>query len=337
MKKSSTIFLLLVFLFILVATDADAQRWTQRKEYASVGVNVGAMNYFGDIVPAPDFTSLRIKSTRPSVGVSYTYRFAPRLSFRGGLNWGRVTGSDAESASANEAENEGRFKRNLSFRNDIKELSGVLIVDLFENRSVYRRRPDFVPYGFVGLALFHHNPKAYYERGSHPGITAAQDIATGWYELQPLGTEGQYADAGTGEAYPKPYKRIQVAIPFGFGVRYKVDRNWDLSLEIGWRKTFTDYLDDASSAYALKADILNGGGSNPRAAAILSDRSAETRLGTIIGDPAGPSVPYKRLQGYGTPTENPFRGHNSDEDWYISTGISLNYILATRIRSPKFR
>ncbi len=330
MKKFCTLVVLLIFTITLAATDADAQRFTQRKRYGSVGVTLAAANYFGDIVPAPDFTSFRFKSTRPNLGLSYTYRYTPRVSVRTGFNWLRIMGDDALSASPDEGENAPRFKRNLSFRNDIKELSAVAVFDLFENRNDYRRRPDFVPYGFLGVAVLHHNPKAYYENGSRQGTAAADDIPTGWYELQPLGTEGQYASNGD---YPEAYKRVQIAIPFGLGVRYKIDRNWDLSLEVGWRKTFTDYLDDASSAFALKSDILNGGGANPKAATILSDRSAESGFSTVA-DPSG--TVYNVVPNYGSPI-NPKRGNSSDDDWYITTGITLNYILAPHVRSPKFR
>ena len=342
MKKFCTLVLLLIFTITLAATEADAQRFTQRKRYGSVGLSLGAMNYFGDIVPEPDFTSLRFKSTRPNVGISYTYRYFPRISVRGSLHWGRIMGDDMLSASENEAENVGRFGRNLSFRNDIKELSGVVIVDLFENRQTYRRRPDFVPYGFVGIAVYHHNPKAYYERGTYyaegQGTLAPEDdIPTGWYELQPLGTGGQYAEGD----YPEPYKRVGISIPFGLGVRYKLDRNWDLSLEVGWRKTFTDYLDDSSGGYASKADILAGGGSNPKAAALLSDRSAASGF-KVVPDETG--TPYgaatlnanSTRQSYGT-VRNNRRGNDADDDWYITSNITINYILSPRIRSPKFR
>ncbi|MEJ8803592.1 DUF6089 family protein [Pontibacter sp. H249] len=343
MRKFCTLVLLLIFTITLVATEAEAQRFTQRKRYGSIGLSLGATNYFGDIVPEPDFTSLRFKSTRPSAGISYTYRYFPRISFRGAFQWGRIVGDDMLSASENESENIGRFGRNLSFRNDIKELSGVVIVDLFENRQTYRRRPDFVPYGFVGVALLHHNPKAYYERGSYyaPGsgrtLAPEDDIPTGWYELQPLGTAGQYANGD----YPEPYKRIQIAIPFGLGVRYKIDRYWDLSLEVGWRKTFTDYLDDSSGGYASKADILAGGGSNPKAAALLSDRSAASGF-TVVNDESGTPYgsatlnPNSTSQSYGT-IRNNRRGNDADDDWYITSNITLNYILTPRIRSPKFR
>ncbi|MHC2991711.1 hypothetical protein OB13_08975 [Pontibacter sp. HJ8] len=322
---------MLVITFSFVSLDAEAQRFTKRKKYATVGITLGATNYFGDLVPEPDFTSMRFKSTRPSIGINYTKRHFPRISSRYSFQWNRIAGDDAKAASPDEGENEGRYKRNLSFRNDLKELSAVAIIDLYENRNYYRRRPDFVPYGFIGIALFHHNPKAYYESGSHPGISAEDDIATGWYALQPLGTEGQFTDAeGT---VSSPYKRIQVAIPFGLGVRYKLDRNWDFSFEIGWRKTFTDYLDDVSTAHVNKSDLLNGGGDNPKASVIFSDRSAESGF-SYVDDPSG--TVYKRLPQYGT-NSNRTRGNESDKDWYIQTNLGLNYILSPRVRSPKFR
>ncbi|WP_299709027.1 DUF6089 family protein [uncultured Pontibacter sp.] len=335
MKKFTTLFLLLFVVLTTVSIDAEAQRFTKRKEYATLGIQLGASNYFGDLVPQPDFTSMRLKSTRPSIGINYTYRHFPRISSRVSFNWNRISGDDGLAAGPDEGENAGRWLRNLSFRNDIKELSAVAIIDLFENRNYYRRRPDFVPYGFIGIAAFHHNPKAYYENGSHPGLSGGNDIPTGWYELQPLGTEGQYVDQpGT---VSSPYKRVQIAIPFGLGVRYKLDRNWDFSFEMGWRATFTDYLDDVSTAHVDKDVLLsdNNRSENRNASVIFSDRSAEsgvTNIYPLVREPNG----YSRLQPYGT-SNNRTRGNSSDNDWYIQTSLGLNYILNPRVRRPKFR
>lgn len=332
MKRFTTLFLMFIVVLTAVSIDAEAQRFTKRKQYSTVGIQLGASNYFGDLVPQPNFTSMRLKSTRPSVGINYTQRHFPRISSRVSFNWNRISGDDFLAAGDNEGENIGRQRRNLSFRNDLKELSAVAIIDLFENRNYYRRRPDFVPYGFIGIAAFHHNPKAYYENGSHPGLSSEQDIPTGWYALQPLGTEGQFANVdGTPSS---PYSRVQIAIPFGLGIRYKLDRNWDFSFEMGMRATFTDYLDDVSTAHVNKADLLNGGGANPRATVIFSDRSAESGLGTPVPDPSGTN--YMRLERYGT-NSNRTRGNSSDNDWYIQTSLGLNYILNPRVRRPKFR
>lgn len=321
MKNFFSFLVLGVILCSLVSTDAEAQRFTKRRRYASVGVNLNAMNYFGDIVPEANFTSFRFKSTRPNIGVEYSYRMFPRVSFRGNLAWGRITGDDRKSASQNEEDNLPRFKRNLNFRNDIKELSGTAVFDLYENRGTYTRRPDFTPFAFIGLALLHHNPKTYYE--------GSADLPAGYYALQPLGTEGQRVG---GQGYPSPYHKIQIAVPFGLGFRYKLDRQWDLGFEIGWRKTFFDYLDDVSGNYASKADLLTNG-ENGRRAAILSDRSAASGFATVPDPQLGAQYPH--VPGFGTKGDQ--RGDVTDDDWYIVTGVHLNYILPTRTRGPKFR
>jgi hypothetical protein len=40
------------------------------------------------------------------------------------------------------------------------------------------------------------------------------------------------------------YKQAGVVIPFGIGIKYNLAGPWDLNLEFGTRKTFTDYLDN---------------------------------------------------------------------------------------------
>lgn len=42
------------------------------------------------------------------------------------------------------------------------------------------------------------------------------------------------------------YSNVQVAIPFGGGIKYVYNPKWYLSLEFGVRKTFFDYLDNIS-------------------------------------------------------------------------------------------
>lgn len=321
MKNIFTISFLFLVLLVAAVPEAEAQRFNRRNLYSSVGVSLNAMNYFGDVTPEADFTSLRLNSTRPSVSVHYTKKFSTRISGRGTFSWGRITGDDSKSASPDESENEPRYKRNLSFRNDIKELSLIGIVDIFENRRTYLRRPDFSPYVFAGVAVFHHNPKAFYDGGN-----SDINIASGWYELQPLGTEGQYIGNGN----PEPYSRVQFAIPFGAGVKYKIARRWDIGFEITWRKTFTDYLDDVSTDYADKASLQSD------VARVFADRSAERREpgATTYPTVAGPGG-YQRINGFGKDGDQ--RGDATDDDWYISTGITLTYILRNTRRGPKFR
>ncbi|WP_400192433.1 DUF6089 family protein [Hymenobacter sp. B81] len=296
MKKLLTLTLTLVLALVLVANQASAQQFSKRKQYNSVGASLNAMNYFGDITPKPSIASFRFAATRPNLGFTFTHRFAPRISGRVGLSYGRITGDDAKAADDTDPDAKYRYTRNMNFRNDILEVSAVGIFDLIENRNNYLKRPDFVPYVFGGVAFYRHNPKA-------------ADANGNYVRLQPLGTEGQRATGDT-------YSLNGISLPFGGGVRYKLNKSFDLGLEIGWRKTFSDYLDDVSGNYVQSRDVLPDGPAR--------------YFGWDITN-ARPDTYGEFNQGGGQ------RGKSNEDDWYIVTGVTVNYILAPRIKSPKFR
>ena len=286
-------------LALLAAPEADAQQFSKRKQYNSIGFSLNAMNYFGDVTPSTSFASFRFGATRPNVGIYVQRRLYPRISARLAVNYGQITGDDALAADENGADARFRYNRNMNFKNDILEGSLVGVIDLIENRNNYLKRPDFVPYVFGGVAVFYHNPKGEDRRTGSAGE---------FVRLQPLKTEGQET----------AYSQTQFAIPFGGGIRYRINRNFDAALEIGWRKTFTDYLDDVSGTYA------NGKQLAPNAATYFSGVGPGSITRSVTGDFAGFTSPDAR------------RGKDGS-DWYINTGISLNYILTPRIKNPKFR
>ncbi|MBC6991402.1 MULTISPECIES: DUF6089 family protein [Hymenobacter] len=304
MKHLFAHILTLLLAITLVATEASAQQFSKRKQYNSVGVSLNAMNYFGDIVPKPSIPSFRFAATRPNIGLSFTRRFAPRISARANFAYGRITGDDAKAADQNDPDARFRYNRNMNFRNDILELSAVGIFDLIENRNNYLRRPDLVPYVFAGVAVFHHNPKGLV--GSDGPSSQGEYVA-----LQPLGTEGQRVAGGGGT-----YNLTQFSIPFGGGVRYKINKQFDIALEIGWRKTFTDYLDDVSKNYTAAANL-------------------PTPLAQYFGRDITRKDQGIDFASFTSPSER--RGKSNEKDWYIVTGIHVNYILAPRVKSPKFR
>ena len=280
----------------LVATpEAEAQQFSKRKQYNSVGFSLNAMNYFGDVTPTTSFTSLRPGATRAGAAISITRRFYPRLSGRLGLMYGRISGDDALAADVNDPNAKFRNNRNMNFRNDLIEVSGVAIVDLIENRNNYLKRPDFVPYVFAGLAGFYSNPKGLNADGTY-------------VDLQPLRTEAQATS----------YSKYQFSVPFGGGIRYRINRNFDASLEIGWRKTFFDYIDDVGGKYAGPAALTGSAAQQYFGYGITKTRSGDFNTSF---DAAGSQ-----------------RGDEGNKtDWYIVTGVTLNYILTPRIKNPKFR
>jgi len=164
----------------------------------------------------------------------------------------------------------------------VHEFSAVGEYYLF---NLYERRIS--PYGFVGLAVFKFDPYAF-------------DPAKNKVLLQRLSTEGQGI---TG--YGKQYKLTQLAIPFGGGVKYAINENMRIGLELGMRKLFTDYLDDISGNYADPNDLLAAKG---QLSVDMSFRGDEVPSGS-------PTYPAKGAQ----------RGSPKAKDFYYFTGIHFTY------------
>lgn len=347
MRKHTILFILVSFVF--ASSQVFAQRYTKNKRYTSIGGSLNAMNYFGDITPTSAFTSADIQFTRPNISVHIMRRLSPRFSARAAFGWGRLKGDDFISADPADRNGRYRYIRNTHFRNDIKELSVVGMLDLFENRNTFLRRPDFVPYAFAGLAVFHHNPRA----------RTPEDMGRDWVALQPLGTEGQFLTGPGSERYPNPYKRIQLAVPAGIGFRYKVSPRIDLAFEVGYRFTLFDYLDDVSGDYP---DLYTLRTQQGDLAYRMSDRALETVaantgdarsvdrvLTDLYGGPSngvvtltyrddnGNIIPFTHTTVNGFGARGDQRGKPSENDWYLVTGFHINYILVKGVRCPKFR
>ena len=111
--------------------------------------------------------------------------------------------------------------------------------------------------------------------------------------LQPLQTEGV------------KYSRFAIVIPFGIGARLKLGPNMNLAIEGGYRKTFTDYLDDVSTTYPDPSKLTS-----PEAIA-LSNRAVDN-----FGNPN---------PAYGAPGRQ--RGNPSNKDSYFLLNAKLEYYL----------
>ena len=122
--------------------------------------------------------------------------------------------------------------RNLSFKSNIFELAALAEFNFAPFGGPNDRL--WTPYIFGGLAVFYFNPMASYVRA---------DGRTAWTELQPLHTEGQGSQAYSGR---QPYRLVQVSLPFGVGVKVRLSKVFTVAAQYGFRKTWTDYLDDGA-------------------------------------------------------------------------------------------
>jgi len=319
-----------------IATYVGKKRFGKEHIYTALGFSLNAMNYYGDLSPLPSKFSTDISFTKPGFGISLSHRFGPRYTLVGQFMYGTLQGSDAESAkkTSDESFNFNQV-RNLSFRNRIKELSVTAYFDLFENEGTYISRVKWTPYLYGGIAVFFHNPQAQEPTTFLDGT--ANPNAGKWVDLQPLGTEGQNSNTSTLLTTDvnygiKSYGLIQMAIPFGGGARFRLNEVLDLWADIGFRYTFTDYLDDVSRNYV---DVTRF--KDPLAQA-MSYRSNEIPNPGLSTSPVvinGVAVPI--INGYGTeyPTNN--RGNKKSNDVYMVTSLKITYILGATFHRAKFR
>ena len=337
--------------------------FAKNQRYFSIGGSVNALNYFGDLAPKGHIASTKLTYTRPGFGLAGTYRFGPQSTVRSSFMWGRLKGDDFGADPGGE-NSRFRYMRNLQFRNDIKEFSIDYAFDFTPHYRTFVTRPLWVPYIFAGIAVFHHNPKAkvpavdlvhakdltdpFYIENNDPRYAG---VSPGdWIALKPLGTEGQYIAGSAVE----PYSNWQIAIPFGAGVRYKLARYFDLSFEISYRQTFTDYIDDVSGDYVNPESF--GTGPEANLARLMADRSKEpiavvsgkarvqeTYLANGLYKNYQAQVPaefgnhnYLPITGFGFDGMDQNRG-SADYDVYLVTKVQLTYIIGTNIRNAKFR
>lgn len=263
---------ILAVFFVLTCLSLQAQ-------YLEVGAFAGSSNYRGDL------SGGKINNSEHNValGLFTRYNISPKFAARATLMRGQITGSDYDARVENVR------LRNLNFRSEIVEFG---ITGEFNLLNYHRPAKEVsAPYLFAGISGFHFNPQAEW-RGQ-------------WIDLQPLGTEGQNMDS---ETYGTPYKRWQFAIPFGMGFKFSLNDRANIGVEFGFRKTFTDYLDDVSTAYPDINALKNT-------------------------DPLAAALSYRQPEYTGIPGENPVgeaRGDNKDADSFIFIGLTASVNLTDK-------
>jgi len=267
MRALRVFFILALFLFpeLLHAQSFYAIR---RERSLIVLGGLGTSTYFGELANPRDYID-----AKPSVTAGLQYFFTNRISARAELTYFQLSGDDAK------ADESSRKKRNLSFVSNNIEFNAVGIIQLSPHGQRFYQRPKINFYGFAGIGLLYFNPKTEYQ---------GKKVA-----LQPLQTEGV------------KYSRFTPVVPYGLGAKLMLGSFLSVSLEGGYRKVFTDYLDDVSTVHKDPASF-----SDPVAAA-LADRRPE------IGLPA--VAPGAQ------------RGNPGKKDGYLLLNVKLEYYLPGNI------
>jgi hypothetical protein len=294
----------------------------------AAGGGFHVLHYIGDLSPAQSLMPSDINLVRPGLSAWMWYTLSPRTVLRMQLMAGRLLGDDNRTADYDNPESSALYIRNLSFRNDIIELSSTVQFNLFRNLREYARRKPVNAYLLAGVGIFYSNPKARVPEFG-PGNRRFSAYGT-WVSLRDLGTEGQHSP----HYDIRPYSIVQLALPVGGGVTVRLSERADLHLELVYRMLFTDYIDDVSSRY------VDLGALNSELARALSDRSMEEtaiirenprpvqeimeNTGTVTYTSPYNGATYTVIRGYGQ--EGRSRG-GANNDAYLSTSIKISYIL----------
>lgn len=258
-----------------------------------LGFNIGPSYYLGDIggtaeKARPGIQDLQLQAARFSIGGFARVRASYRFGINMKLNYLMIYGADKLSPSTS------RTTRNLSFRNHIFEASTrlefypVIINDLGGTK---RYAADLFFSVFGGFGLINHNPQA--------------QLNGKWYNLKGLKTEG------INNSYPI----VEPVIPFGFGFfttfkgrKSRIRRN-RFGVELNYRLTFTDYLDDVSTVYPNSSELSG-------VAKDLYYRGWEL---------TGETDPDERKY----PEEGVQRGGATSNDSYFTLTFTYSYIIAS--------
>lgn len=330
MQKS---FILGCLLLLSVAV-ASAQNTPPSDLPLEIGLQLGTSHYLGDLggVGGPGTTTNRetgvqtfqrglgqrfildtdLKHTSFTIGIFGRYALNEGRNFavRLGLNYLRLAGDDkfagkpSDNFSATQSRDDinsaawFRYYRNLNFRSDVFDANLGIEFTPYNFALGGNQGSILSPYAYIGIGLFAFNPQTFYDGA--------------WRDLKPLRTEGQ----GIVDGRPE-YDLVQMNLPMGLGVKWTYENTWALSLEVNYRLTFTDYIDDVSTDYVPDNAVFSQN-MDPSTAALalaLSRRSGEI-------DPAGVNSIVT------LPGEK--RGDPSNNDAYYTVTIGISYYLDIR-------
>jgi hypothetical protein len=228
-----------LFFFILIGVNSIYAQ----KGY-ELGGWLGTSVYYGDLN-----TTLIPKKPGLAGGLSARRNFNSRVSVKTTLSLARIAASDATSS------NNFEKARNLSFRSNIFDWTNSIEFNFFKYEHG-SKDAFFTPYLMAGFSFFSYNPKA--------------KLDNTWYELRPLGTEGQ--DLG-GE-----YGRVNGGLTIGGGFKWDYNRDISFNIDFSTRRLFTDYIDDVSTVFTHSKSIKARRG---EIAASLADRSLQDGIGVV--------------------------------------------------------
>jgi hypothetical protein len=194
---------LLVGSALFLATPASAQHTSE------LGIGVGTTNYKGEVSP-----QFQWQNSRPALTIFYRRDVSVPVTLRASVTTGFLRATDANVEGANGAVPPLQNYRQLSLKGGLVEAAGVVeynFLDYHERKDQHRMHLS--PYLFAGLGLY------------YVSTTVSSD------------------NAALKADFDRQGAKVGLAIPAGAGLKLALNEHFNLGLEMGVRKAFTDQLD----------------------------------------------------------------------------------------------
>jgi opacity protein-like surface antigen len=240
----------------------------------------GASGYRGDLQEIP----LSMLQARIAWGIGCNIQINGKVSVDLDYTNAKLSGNDRY--------NPFNRKRNLSFKSNTDAITLKGNYDFFDINNNF-----FSPYVFAGISYFKFSPYIDLENGSR-------------IYLQEYATEGQGFFQNR-----VPYSLNEWSFPFGAGLHFAFSKKFQLKLFAEYRPTTTDYLDDVSTTYVDKNQLIFYKGLNAPSIAYKGDLLPN-------GDPY--------------PSAGTTRGNPDDNDSYFIAGATILIKMTAKGRKKEF-
>ncbi|TAE37805.1 MAG: hypothetical protein EAY66_05190 [Sphingobacteriales bacterium] len=237
-----------------------------------IGLTGGSMGYIGDL----NQNNYKKLSPHIAFGGMIKNNIDGFWSVKLSVLQGQIEADMSKSTNPQEKE------RNLSFYSPITEASLQVEFNFFDYGRLFGKK-RITPFLFTGISGFTFNPKVNFNNTT--------------YELKNYRTEGQASN----------YRTTALAIPFGLGIKCNLTKNLNIIGEFGYRKAFTDYIDDVSGYYPKASELTTTDANFTALRMALSDRSINT-----------------------TASPETQRGDFRKNDTYLFGGITLSYTFVSQ-------
>ncbi|MBL17812.1 MAG: hypothetical protein CL848_02910 [Crocinitomicaceae bacterium] len=292
-----------------------------------------------------------LAKTKYVINAAYLYHLTNKLNFRANISYAKISADDQQTQEFY------RNNRNLNFTSNIFELAAILEFYIkkpstgnrynLKNSFGKKIAPKFLSrlgfYIFGGIGGFYYEPMAknnlFYDKERFTNIDF-NPINTNKIKLRELHTEGQgMANDPAGFLNGETYSKYSVCFPLGFGIEKAFTNDMGVKIELGFRYTMTDYLDDVSGYYYDRDAIESVYGAT--AATMSGTYSGDTwesfEYGILNAPNGSTPVPslgddaYKIERTYTEPGYQ--RGNPENNDTYAYITFSLYKKLKSKTRS----